>query len=180
MIFGLLFAYSTSPVFIGGKRLARPGLSCWPPSFAGRNLSPMYTALGVQRPLLTSAQPLPLCTQVPTATYRTKGRQGLSKRRGGWRQAASGLSSLPCPNAVHLLLWPQQQKRQLAGQEVRPGSLWTVVSLPVTSKMSREMEELTQTRLQKIWIPHSSDSSGLQRRRGCKWGLLPWTSRWWW
>ncbi|XP_036127454.1 6-phosphofructo-2-kinase/fructose-2,6-bisphosphatase 1 isoform X1 [Molossus molossus] len=32
--------------------------------------------------------------------------------------------------------------------------------------MSREMEELTQTRLQKIWIPHSSDSSGLQRRRG--------------
>nr|XP_055193936.1 6-phosphofructo-2-kinase/fructose-2,6-bisphosphatase 1 isoform X2 [Nyctereutes procyonoides] len=28
------------------------------------------------------------------------------------------------------------------------------------------MEELTQTRLQKIWIPHSSGSSGLQRRRG--------------
>ncbi|XP_005860956.2 PREDICTED: 6-phosphofructo-2-kinase/fructose-2,6-bisphosphatase 1 isoform X1 [Myotis brandtii] len=126
----------------------------------------MYTALGVQRPLLTSTQPLPLCTQVPTATYRTKGRQGLGKRRGGWRQAARGLSSLPCPNAVHLLLWPQQQKRQLAGQEVRPGTLWTVVSLAVTSKMSREMEELTQTRLQKIWIPHSSDSSGLQRRRG--------------
>lgn len=104
MIFGLLFAYSTSPVFIGGKWLARPGLSCWPPSFAGRNLSPMYTALGVQRPLLTSAQPLPLCTQVPTATYRTKGRKGLGKRRGGWRQAARGLSSLPCSNAVHLLL----------------------------------------------------------------------------
>ncbi|XP_058568478.1 6-phosphofructo-2-kinase/fructose-2,6-bisphosphatase 1 isoform X3 [Neofelis nebulosa] len=33
-------------------------------------------------------------------------------------------------------------------------------------KMSREMEELTQTRLQKIWIPHSNGSSGLQRRRG--------------
>ncbi|KAM8753094.1 6-phosphofructo-2-kinase/fructose-2,6-bisphosphatase 1 isoform 2-T2 [Rhynchonycteris naso] len=31
--------------------------------------------------------------------------------------------------------------------------------------MSQEMEELTQTRLQKIWIPHSSGSSGLQRRR---------------
>ncbi|KAM5195087.1 6-phosphofructo-2-kinase/fructose-2,6-bisphosphatase 1 isoform 2-T4 [Hipposideros larvatus] len=32
--------------------------------------------------------------------------------------------------------------------------------------MSRQMGELTQTRLQKIWIPHSSGSSGLQRRRG--------------
>ncbi|KAM9180173.1 LOW QUALITY PROTEIN: 6-phosphofructo-2-kinase/fructose-2,6-bisphosphatase 1 [Dugong dugon] len=32
-------------------------------------------------------------------------------------------------------------------------------------KMSREMGELTQTRLQKIWIPYSS-SSGLQQRRG--------------
>ncbi|XP_027464280.1 6-phosphofructo-2-kinase/fructose-2,6-bisphosphatase 1 isoform X11 [Zalophus californianus] len=32
--------------------------------------------------------------------------------------------------------------------------------------MSREMGELTQTRLQKIWIPHSSGSSRLQRRRG--------------
>ncbi|XP_071462876.1 6-phosphofructo-2-kinase/fructose-2,6-bisphosphatase 1 isoform X4 [Marmota flaviventris] len=32
--------------------------------------------------------------------------------------------------------------------------------------MSREMGELTQTRLQKIWIPHSSSSSRLQRRRG--------------
>ncbi|XP_019060919.1 6-phosphofructo-2-kinase/fructose-2,6-bisphosphatase 1 isoform X3 [Fukomys damarensis] len=32
--------------------------------------------------------------------------------------------------------------------------------------MSQEMGELTQTRLQKIWIPHSSGSSGLQRRRG--------------
>ncbi|XP_045146569.1 6-phosphofructo-2-kinase/fructose-2,6-bisphosphatase 1 isoform X2 [Echinops telfairi] len=32
--------------------------------------------------------------------------------------------------------------------------------------MSREMGELTQTRLQKIWIPHSSGISGLQRRRG--------------
>ncbi|XP_066213576.1 6-phosphofructo-2-kinase/fructose-2,6-bisphosphatase 1 isoform X3 [Saccopteryx leptura] len=31
--------------------------------------------------------------------------------------------------------------------------------------MSQEMEELTQTRLQKIWIPHSSGSRGLQRRR---------------
>ncbi|XP_012891267.1 PREDICTED: 6-phosphofructo-2-kinase/fructose-2,6-bisphosphatase 1 [Dipodomys ordii] len=31
--------------------------------------------------------------------------------------------------------------------------------------MSQEMGELTQTRLQKIWIPHSSDSR-LQRRRG--------------
>ncbi|XP_008051653.1 6-phosphofructo-2-kinase/fructose-2,6-bisphosphatase 1 isoform X2 [Carlito syrichta] len=31
--------------------------------------------------------------------------------------------------------------------------------------MSRQLGELTQTRLQKIWIPHSS-SSGLQRRRG--------------
>ncbi|XP_049499208.1 6-phosphofructo-2-kinase/fructose-2,6-bisphosphatase 1 [Panthera uncia] len=47
-------------------------------------------------------------------------------------------------------------------------------------KMSREMEELTQTRLQKIWIPHSNGSSGLQRRRGCKCDLLPWVSRWWW
>ncbi|XP_055473882.1 6-phosphofructo-2-kinase/fructose-2,6-bisphosphatase 1 isoform X1 [Psammomys obesus] len=32
--------------------------------------------------------------------------------------------------------------------------------------MSQEMGELTQTRLQKIWIPHSSSSSRLQRRRG--------------
>ncbi|XP_023564186.1 6-phosphofructo-2-kinase/fructose-2,6-bisphosphatase 1 isoform X3 [Octodon degus] len=32
--------------------------------------------------------------------------------------------------------------------------------------MSQEMGELTQTRLQKIWIPHSSGNSGLQRRRG--------------
>uniref|UniRef100_A0A8C5VKD2 6-phosphofructo-2-kinase/fructose-2,6-biphosphatase 1 n=1 Tax=Microcebus murinus TaxID=30608 RepID=A0A8C5VKD2_MICMU len=32
--------------------------------------------------------------------------------------------------------------------------------------MYQEMGELTQTRLQKIWIPHSSGSSGLQRRRG--------------
>ncbi|XP_029422122.1 6-phosphofructo-2-kinase/fructose-2,6-bisphosphatase 1 isoform X8 [Nannospalax galili] len=32
--------------------------------------------------------------------------------------------------------------------------------------MSQEMGELTQTRLQKIWIPHSSSSSMLQRRRG--------------
>ncbi|XP_073745350.1 6-phosphofructo-2-kinase/fructose-2,6-bisphosphatase 1 isoform X3 [Callorhinus ursinus] len=32
--------------------------------------------------------------------------------------------------------------------------------------MSQEMGELTQTRLQKIWIPHSSGSSRLQRRRG--------------
>ncbi|XP_047391122.1 6-phosphofructo-2-kinase/fructose-2,6-bisphosphatase 1 isoform X5 [Sciurus carolinensis] len=33
--------------------------------------------------------------------------------------------------------------------------------------MSQEMGELTQTRLQKIWIPHSSSSSSrLQRRRG--------------
>ncbi|KAM5221035.1 6-phosphofructo-2-kinase/fructose-2,6-bisphosphatase 1 isoform 1-T1 [Ctenodactylus gundi] len=32
--------------------------------------------------------------------------------------------------------------------------------------MSQEMGELTQTRLQKIWIPHSSSSSGLHRRRG--------------
>ncbi|KAL4843891.1 hypothetical protein H8958_001695 [Nasalis larvatus] len=32
--------------------------------------------------------------------------------------------------------------------------------------MSPEMGELTQTRLQKIWIPHSSGSSRLHRRRG--------------
>ncbi|XP_052027418.1 6-phosphofructo-2-kinase/fructose-2,6-bisphosphatase 1 isoform X5 [Apodemus sylvaticus] len=32
--------------------------------------------------------------------------------------------------------------------------------------MSQEMGELTQTRLQKIWIPHSGSSSLLQRRRG--------------
>nr|XP_031300957.1 6-phosphofructo-2-kinase/fructose-2,6-bisphosphatase 1 isoform X12 [Camelus dromedarius] len=32
--------------------------------------------------------------------------------------------------------------------------------------MSQEMGELTQTRLQKIWIPHSSGNSGLRRRRG--------------
>ncbi|XP_045851300.1 6-phosphofructo-2-kinase/fructose-2,6-bisphosphatase 1 isoform X2 [Meles meles] len=32
--------------------------------------------------------------------------------------------------------------------------------------MSREMGELTQTRLQKIWIPHSNDNNRLQRRRG--------------
>ncbi|XP_021106899.1 6-phosphofructo-2-kinase/fructose-2,6-bisphosphatase 1 isoform X4 [Heterocephalus glaber] len=32
--------------------------------------------------------------------------------------------------------------------------------------MSQEMGELTQTRLQKIWIPHSSGTSSLQRRRG--------------
>ncbi|XP_034846285.1 6-phosphofructo-2-kinase/fructose-2,6-bisphosphatase 1 isoform X5 [Mirounga angustirostris] len=32
--------------------------------------------------------------------------------------------------------------------------------------MSQEMGELTQNRLQKIWIPHSSGSSRLQRRRG--------------
>ncbi|XP_032705822.1 6-phosphofructo-2-kinase/fructose-2,6-bisphosphatase 1 isoform X4 [Lontra canadensis] len=32
--------------------------------------------------------------------------------------------------------------------------------------MSREMGELTQTRLQKIWIPHSSGNNRLQRRRG--------------
>ncbi|XP_032186693.1 6-phosphofructo-2-kinase/fructose-2,6-bisphosphatase 1 isoform X5 [Mustela lutreola] len=32
--------------------------------------------------------------------------------------------------------------------------------------MSQEMGELTQTRLQKIWIPHSSGNNRLQRRRG--------------
>ncbi|XP_033270682.1 6-phosphofructo-2-kinase/fructose-2,6-bisphosphatase 1 isoform X5 [Orcinus orca] len=32
--------------------------------------------------------------------------------------------------------------------------------------MSREMGELTQTRLQKIWIPHNGGNSRLQRRRG--------------
>uniref|UniRef100_A0A8D0LUY6 6-phosphofructo-2-kinase/fructose-2,6-biphosphatase 1 n=2 Tax=Sus scrofa TaxID=9823 RepID=A0A8D0LUY6_PIG len=32
--------------------------------------------------------------------------------------------------------------------------------------MTQEMGELTQTRLQKIWIPHSSGNSRLQRRRG--------------
>uniref|UniRef100_A0A5F4WE35 6-phosphofructo-2-kinase/fructose-2,6-biphosphatase 1 n=1 Tax=Callithrix jacchus TaxID=9483 RepID=A0A5F4WE35_CALJA len=40
------------------------------------------------------------------------------------------------------------------------------MSLAATPKMSPEMGELTQTRLQKIWIPHSSGSSRLQRRRG--------------
>nr|XP_058905757.1 6-phosphofructo-2-kinase/fructose-2,6-bisphosphatase 1 isoform X3 [Kogia breviceps] len=32
--------------------------------------------------------------------------------------------------------------------------------------MSQEMGELTQTRLQKIWIPHNDGNSRLQRRRG--------------
>ncbi|EHB08817.1 6-phosphofructo-2-kinase/fructose-2,6-biphosphatase 1 [Heterocephalus glaber] len=40
--------------------------------------------------------------------------------------------------------------------------------------MSQEMGELTQTRLQKIWIPHSSGTSSLQRRRGYNRGKL-WT-----
>ncbi|XP_030789470.1 6-phosphofructo-2-kinase/fructose-2,6-bisphosphatase 1 isoform X2 [Rhinopithecus roxellana] len=40
------------------------------------------------------------------------------------------------------------------------------MSLAATPKMSPEMGELTQTRLQKIWIPHSSGSSRLHRRRG--------------
>lgn len=92
MIFSLSFAYSTSPVFIGGKWLARPGLSCWLPSLLGSNLSPMYTALGVQRPLLTSAQPL-LCTQALNGTYKSRGRQGLGDKREAGDRLQKGSES---------------------------------------------------------------------------------------
>lgn len=73
------------------------------------------------------------------------------------------LSQLCLPAAV-----ATAQKRQLIRQEVRPSTLWTVVSLSPMPKMSQEMGELTQTRLQKIWIPRSSNCR-LQWRRGCKW-----------
>ncbi|XP_061266245.1 6-phosphofructo-2-kinase/fructose-2,6-bisphosphatase 1 isoform X1 [Bos javanicus] len=127
----------------------------------------MYTALGVQRPLLTSAQPL-LCTQALDGTYKSRGRQGLGDKREAGDRLQKGsepqhtsLSQLCPPPAV-----ATAKEERAIRQKVRPGTLWTVVSLAVTPKMSQEMGELTQTRLQKIWIPHNNGNSRLQRRRG--------------
>ncbi|XP_019811277.1 6-phosphofructo-2-kinase/fructose-2,6-bisphosphatase 1 isoform X2 [Bos indicus] len=127
----------------------------------------MYTALGVQRPLLTSAQPL-LCTQALDGTYKSRGRQGLGDKREAGDRLQKGsepqhtsLSQLCPPPAV-----ATAKEERAIRQKVRPGTLWTVVSLAVRPKMSQEMGELTQTRLQKIWIPHNNGNSRLQRRRG--------------
>ena len=86
--------------------MARSGLSCWLPSLLGSNLSPMYTALGVQRPLLTSAQPL-LCTQALNGTYKSRGRQELGDKREAGNRLQKGsepqhtsLSQLCPPPAV--------------------------------------------------------------------------------
>lgn len=74
----------------------------------------------------------------------------------------------PCPPTA--VAATSERTARNIGSEVQ----YLVVSavIAATSKMSQEMGELTQTRLQKIWIPHSS--SRLQRRRGCKWGLHLW------
>ncbi|CAO2624540.1 6-phosphofructo-2-kinase/fructose-2,6-bisphosphatase 1 [Lemmus lemmus] len=70
--------------------------------------------------------------------------------------------SQPCPPAA--VAATSERTASNIGSEVQ----YLVVSavIAATSKMSQEMGELTQTRLQKIWIPHSSSSSRLQRRRG--------------
>lgn len=50
----------------------------------------MYTALGVQRPLLTSAQPLALSTQAPPPPQYTQEQRQARKKKRAWRQAVRG------------------------------------------------------------------------------------------